>query len=418
MSTIYLYDIAEGKWYQQNATGQVPENRRKFCAGATWASDQSSYNIYLYGGAGFAENATGFDDVYILTLPSFTWIKWYPEVPGPGNPHHSLTCNVIDNAQMLIIGGTFPATDACDAPDVWGTHNLDLGQNNPEHAKWNLFNPSLTSYNVPSEIISVVGGGSTGGATATAPAGGWDNRDLPVYFQQQATYAARTPTRALPTAGSTPDGRKSNKGAIIGSAVGGVIALLLLLGLTILCCKRRGRRRRPSDTPDMTQSRERPPSELNVRNNAIEPDTPSPSPPSTHLPAYLEQKPSPPPITTTHPAAREPQNPASPVHSYSYTATPPPMVGSAQPQYQHQQPQSPAHHTSSLFTQFATPLQSPTAAYQHPAHSPPFQQQPYFPPPPTREYPQAQSEQDAGTYEMSAVRSPKATVKKKKTWGD
>ena len=108
MNTIYLYDIAEGKWYTQTASGDTPASRRRFCAGVTWAQDQSSYNIYLYGGAGFGENATGFDDVYILTMPSFVWIKWYPTQPGQGVPHNSLSCDVIDGAQMLIIGGTFP----------------------------------------------------------------------------------------------------------------------------------------------------------------------------------------------------------------------------------------------------------------------------------------------------------------------
>lgn len=76
MSEIYLYDIASGKWYQQTATGDVPDMRRRFCAGVTWAADQSSYNIYLYGGLSMPPYTMGFDDVYILTIPSFTWIKW------------------------------------------------------------------------------------------------------------------------------------------------------------------------------------------------------------------------------------------------------------------------------------------------------------------------------------------------------
>lgn len=395
MSTIFLYDIAEGKWYQQNATGQVPENRRKFCAGATWAQDQSSYNIYLYGGAGFAENATGFDDVYILTLPSFTWIKWYPTEPGPGSPHNSLSCNVVDNAQMLIIGGTFPATDACDAPDVVGTHNLDLGKNNPEQVKWNLFNPNLTTYNVPSEIISVVGGSPVGGATVTAPTQGWGNRDLPVYFQQQATYAVRTPTRALPTTGSTPNqSSRSNRGAIIGGAVGGVVAFLLLAGLAIFLCIRRRGRREPANKSDMTHSQ------------------PSPSPP------YIEHKPiaSAPP-TTMHPALAHPAT--SP--DLSYTSTPPPMIrapalGPAPAPNQDQYHSPPLHSASSQTTQVATSLHNPP--YQHPAHIPPSQQQPFFPPPPTRDYAPDEQEQSSSvgeSYEMPAMTSPKP---RKKTWGD
>jgi Kelch motif len=99
MNIINIYDIASSKWYTQQAGGQVPEMRRRFCAGATWAKDQSSYQIYLYGGMGFGANVSGYDDVYILSMPSFTWIKWWSSDPTSAKPHNSLTCNVIDGAQ-------------------------------------------------------------------------------------------------------------------------------------------------------------------------------------------------------------------------------------------------------------------------------------------------------------------------------
>jgi hypothetical protein len=100
MSKIWIYDLASSRWYSQTATGDVPESRRRFCAGATWADDHSSWNIYLYGGLEIPPNGNAFDDVYILTLPSFTWIKWWPTQPGPGRPHHSMTCNVIARSQV------------------------------------------------------------------------------------------------------------------------------------------------------------------------------------------------------------------------------------------------------------------------------------------------------------------------------
>lgn len=114
---------------------------------------------YLYGGAGIPPNTTGFDDVYILTLPSFIWIKWWPAQPGAGKPHNSLTCNVIDNSQMLIIGGTFPLTDECDSPNTWGVHNLNLGKNGPQKSLWDLYYPNTTTYAVPQEIVARIGGG-------------------------------------------------------------------------------------------------------------------------------------------------------------------------------------------------------------------------------------------------------------------
>jgi hypothetical protein len=45
MSDIYIYDIGIGNWYVQQATGDIPNPRRRFCAGATWAPDHSSYNM-------------------------------------------------------------------------------------------------------------------------------------------------------------------------------------------------------------------------------------------------------------------------------------------------------------------------------------------------------------------------------------
>ena len=110
---------------------------------------------YLYGGQGFGNNLTGFDDVYILSLPSFKWIKWW-QGSGVGNPHHSLTCNVVKSGQMFVIGGTFPITDACDSKETWGTHNMDLGKQSG--SVWRPFDLNITSYVVPPEVISVVGG--------------------------------------------------------------------------------------------------------------------------------------------------------------------------------------------------------------------------------------------------------------------
>ena len=41
-------------------------------------------------------------------------IKIFPSGDGTGQyPHHSLSCNIISGAQMIIIGGTFPLTTQC-----------------------------------------------------------------------------------------------------------------------------------------------------------------------------------------------------------------------------------------------------------------------------------------------------------------
>jgi hypothetical protein len=57
---------------------------------------------------------------------------------------------------MLVIGGTFPMTNDCDNAQGWGVHNLDMGKVSGK--QWNDYHPNLTTYSVPPDVISVVGG--------------------------------------------------------------------------------------------------------------------------------------------------------------------------------------------------------------------------------------------------------------------
>ncbi|KAL2888299.1 Kelch repeat-containing protein [Ceratocystis lukuohia] len=240
MDSILLYDIANARWYTQRASGDIPGNRRRFCADAAWAKDRSSYNIYLYGGAGIDDDSPGYDDSYILSIPSFKWIKLYQTVNG-NNQHYSSSCNMVSNgAQMLIIGGTFPATSACDVPQKWGTHNLDTGVNNPNNAPWYTYVPTKTVYHVPSDVVSVIGGNSSGSATLSVPSGGFDHPDLASYVTRTAALPTRTPTNGSPATArpsSSHDGPLSS-GAIAGISIGAV-AIVLLLGVIAFVMLRR-----------------------------------------------------------------------------------------------------------------------------------------------------------------------------------
>ncbi|KAH6885022.1 hypothetical protein B0T10DRAFT_564422 [Thelonectria olida] len=247
MEEIIIYDILSGKAYVQNATGHIPELRRRFCAGATWPDDQSSYNIYLYGGVGEAEGSMGFDDIYVLTIPTFTWIRMYPMDSNKTAdfPHHSLSCNVVNKAQMLIHGGFFPLDDDCDSPEQWGLHNLDMGRDNSYNSSWAMYEPTKTHYVVPTDIISVVGGSAEGGGTKTAPADGFDHRDLRALMTRKASAASREPTRAIP--GNDPGPKKGlSTEAVAGIAVGGTVLFIAVL-LGAFCLIRRHRRRKMAD---------------------------------------------------------------------------------------------------------------------------------------------------------------------------
>ncbi|KAJ4188311.1 hypothetical protein NW767_011973 [Fusarium falciforme] len=257
MDQIFIYDIISNKWHVQEANGTIPEHRRKFCAGAVWSKDRSSYNIYLNAGLGFG--GPGFDDVYVLSLPSFTWIKIYPlDRNGTGQyPSHSLSCNIVnEGSQMLTIGGSFPNDSTCDYEQVWGVHNVDLGDRIKGNFQkvWAEYIPTLFGYKVPGFVTSVIGGTKDGSATKMTPDAGFADHDIGILLGMKAVFPARTRAndgRTAPATGtvSKTPGSKSGPsgGAIIGIAVGSSVVLLsLLAGLWLLIRKRK---RKPNAQP-------------------------------------------------------------------------------------------------------------------------------------------------------------------------
>lgn len=119
--TISIYDPSSQRWFNQTTTGNIPQPRKEFCV-AGIESNNGTYEMYhhlstsfwksitdflcsfMYAGWGghLGALAVPFDEIYILTLPAFYWIKVdYP----PQHPRHGLTCNAVGGSQILTIGG-------------------------------------------------------------------------------------------------------------------------------------------------------------------------------------------------------------------------------------------------------------------------------------------------------------------------
>lgn len=68
MAAIYVFDVASlydpstpnGTWYRQVVSGTVPGQRLDHCLVTVSAPDNSSHNIYMYGGRN--ANGTVYDD--------------------------------------------------------------------------------------------------------------------------------------------------------------------------------------------------------------------------------------------------------------------------------------------------------------------------------------------------------------------
>jgi hypothetical protein len=95
MNVIDVFDVANSTWYKQSTRGGPPDIRVNPCAVAASAPDGSSTNIYLYGGQNLIpyDEQTQYDDMWILTVPSFTWIK-VDAADGSPNARAGHSCEV------------------------------------------------------------------------------------------------------------------------------------------------------------------------------------------------------------------------------------------------------------------------------------------------------------------------------------
>ncbi|KAF2196772.1 hypothetical protein GQ43DRAFT_444824 [Delitschia confertaspora ATCC 74209] len=263
MNVIDVYDIASSTWYKQTTTGKIPEYRVNPCATVAAAADGSSYNVYMFGGQNLVpyKEQIQYDDMWILSVPSFTWIKvdTQDSVPYARAGH---TCNVWDG-QMIVVGGYVGQNLSCDSPGIyvfnmssleWSTqftaltglaateqwsgdsHNDNTANPLGQQANQRGFNSSAGlegsyGYAVPAAVQSVIGGQATGGATLTAPV--QTPTEGPLATGKPLTYTVTGADGAIITQTASPDPNasqnKGHKGPNIGAIIAGVIAGVFFL---------------------------------------------------------------------------------------------------------------------------------------------------------------------------------------------
>lgn len=118
MNVIDVYDIASSTWYKQATSGSIPDARVNPCAVVAAAPDGSSYNVYMFGGQDLANNQTQLNDMWILTIPSFTWIEVDQKDQSVPYARAGHTCHLWD-AQMIVVGGYVGEELSCDSPGIY-----------------------------------------------------------------------------------------------------------------------------------------------------------------------------------------------------------------------------------------------------------------------------------------------------------
>ena len=249
MNIIDVYDIAKSTWYKQSTSGPTPEIRVNPCAVVQSAPDGSSIQVYMFGGQNLIPygNQTQFDDMWILTIPSFTWIQVdtsNQSVP-PARAGH--TCDVW-NSQMVVVGGYVGTLLSCDTPGIYVFNTSSLtwegqyvayeGANELNQQKSQENDTSAVrgtyGYVVPNAVQKVVGGSALGGATVTAPAQSALRGPLAtgtpiIYTVTQSNGATVTETSSPNSGGGsgTSGSNNSSSGTNVGAIVAGVLAGLL-----------------------------------------------------------------------------------------------------------------------------------------------------------------------------------------------
>ncbi|RPA72281.1 hypothetical protein BJ508DRAFT_367355 [Ascobolus immersus RN42] len=260
---VHIYDIEKKTWYQQPTRGLTkeaafPSPRNKACTVTVSAPDNSSHNIYMYGGISTRKgdkpvpnfdnpdfkNYEYFNEVWVLSIPSFTWEL----VSSKGLFRYDQTCQLLDDRYLVSFGGRkqFYIGECTNFESPLNVQLFDLNEltwtSRYEKRK------AKTGYKVPSVLFGSLGGDENGGATMQAPPHGWSDDSVSALFPRVSVRATSPKPNATSidhdqtsetknNQSSTPG--TSNVPAVVGGAVGGFALLLILVGFLFFLRHRR-----------------------------------------------------------------------------------------------------------------------------------------------------------------------------------
>ncbi|KAK7541185.1 uncharacterized protein J3D65DRAFT_617748 [Phyllosticta citribraziliensis] len=243
---IYVMDAATEVFYKQNATGDYPNSgRQEFCT-AVVASSNETVEIFVYGGWGGAlgdDAATPYDEIFILTLPAFEWIK-HDYTPEAARLAHS--CEAVGGSQILLIGGLAGSTDDATYTGQFGvrdTNDQGLGIFNMTSLVWeDKYTANPPAYRQADVVAEAYASGSANDSIS------WNNDNIKSIFSHKnftiTSSGGSSSSSSSPSATSTAASKSSSLsgGAIAGIVVGCVAGVAIVGGLLAFCCLRRRRR--------------------------------------------------------------------------------------------------------------------------------------------------------------------------------
>ena len=236
LSTVSVYDVASRTWYEQETSGAPLAPLAQGCTVLASTADGSTHNIYWYGGFDGVHPTEPFsDDVWVLSIPSFTWVK-----ASSGKPSHSRAghrCVKPYPDQMFVIGGYTDLSGGvpqCVEDGIVQIFNLSS-------ATWiDEYNPTVWSeYTVPPVVAAAVGGKqvpTTGFATGlkTVFDTKYDRTKIKNYFPYEPAAIQNTTHPTLPSPIVKPGSKTpSYLAPVLGVVLGLFFITLVVLGVLL-----------------------------------------------------------------------------------------------------------------------------------------------------------------------------------------
>ncbi|KAK5560134.1 hypothetical protein LTR46_001884 [Exophiala xenobiotica] len=249
-----VFDIGSNTWSLQSLSTGSPfpdKPLAQFCTVVASAEDGSHHEIFVYGGWDSNNDTSPNTDVWILTVPSFTWIK-ADSVGREGDPRQGHVCVSPYPDQMIAIGGT----GAAEAPL---TTNRTVDVYNLNTLNWTgVYDPNVhDDYKPHQTVLSVVSSTPTASGMPSNIASWFDNKyDMSKIkffgpYEEQTTSASNPTNSTVPT----PAPHHSDRGWVVpvAATVSTVGGLALLGGLFFICCRKRiaERRRQERETSEV-----------------------------------------------------------------------------------------------------------------------------------------------------------------------
>lgn len=245
MRKVLVYDSGTGSWYAQATTADgsdFPDGRWHFCAVAASAPDNSSHNIYVYGGESRELVPDALDDMWILSVPSFHWLR----VDVDSVPRKSVGCTTVAERYMVTYGGTKPGWGKEGDEDECDQENYGLRLFDMSSLAWTSRYegpPSGThAFTVPKRVFDAIGGNKQGNATQTAPTAGFETPGLASLFQKSRPMSSTSPSLPTDSTSTISSKKSTNTGAIAGG-VGVGLAVIGIVVLGVFCLMRRRKKR-------------------------------------------------------------------------------------------------------------------------------------------------------------------------------